>query len=122
MKRVLTLLIAFTVLAGCKGPEEKAAYGVIKRTFGKVPANVALRYEGPSEGNDWYSLEVKDGRLNVSGSSVVAICKGFHDYIQDNGYGSATWSGSRLELPARLPDSDPVRVESPFRTHLFYNV
>ena len=122
MKRVLTALIVLTVLAGCRGPEERAAYGVIKRTFGEVPANVSLRYEGPSEGNDWYSLEVADGQLNVSGSSVVAICKGFHDYIQDNGYGSATWSGSRLELPARLPDSAPVRVESPFKTHLFYNV
>lgn len=122
MKRVLTALLAVLVLAACGTPEERAASGVVKRTFGAVPANVSLRYQGPSEPNDWYSLEVKDGRLTVEGSSVVAICKGFHDYIQDNGYGSVTWSGSRLDLPGNLPDMPLHKVESPYARHLFYNV
>lgn len=112
MKKVLAAISAILILAACSAREERAAYGVIKRTFGEVPGNVSLKYEGLSEGADWYSLEVAGGTLTVGGSSVVALCKGFHDYIQDNGYGSATWSGARLDLPSDLPDLAPVKVES----------
>ncbi len=122
MKKVLAAISAILILAACGSREERTAYGVIKRTFGEVPENVLLKYAGPSGGADWYSLEVAGGTLTVSGSSVVALCKGFHDYIQDNGYGSATWSGARLDLPSELPDLAPIKVESPFEKHLFYNV
>ena len=118
----LIALFAATVACGCASPEERAAYGVVKRVFGSVPANLSFRCEGSDTSNPWYSQEVKGGMLTVEGSSAVALCKGFHDYIQDNGYGSHTWSGARLELPGRLPDMEKKRVESPFERHLFYNV
>lgn len=116
------VLIAVLMAAACHSPEDKAAYGVLKRTFGACPSNVSLVYAGPADSTSWYSLEVRDGRLTISGSSSVALCKGFHDYIQDHGYGSATWSGAVLRLPGRLPDMEKVVVTSPYERHLFYNV
>lgn len=121
--RIIVLAVsAALMLAACCRPEEKAVRQVIKRTFGACPSNVSFSYAGPSEGTDWYALEVSGGKLTVSGSSPVALCKGFHDYIQDNGYGSVTWSGSRLDLPRELPDMPRTQVTSPFSSHLFYNV
>lgn len=118
----LCVLFAVCLTVSCSVPQEKYAYDVVKRTFGSVPANLEFRYEPCPDSISCYSLEVGDGVLRVSGSSAVALCKGFHDYIQDNGYGSVTWSGSRLELPEDLPAMEKITVESPYSVHLFYNV
>lgn len=94
---------ALLLTAACSsGTPERRAQEVLRRTFGHVPANVEFRYTGPADSTDAYSLEVRQGRLRVSGTSVVAMCKGFHDYIQEQGYGCVMWSGSRLDMPAQL--------------------
>ncbi len=113
---LLTLLLIQTACITRKSPAEK----VIERTFGSFPKNVTFVLE-PSEAA-FFSTEVTDGRLIVHGSSTVALCKGFHDYIQENGHGNVTWSGKRLELPAYLADQPLKRVETPYRYHLFLNV
>ena len=61
-------------------------------------------------------------RPYVSGSSPVAICRGFYDYLTANGYGTVTWSGSRIRTARPLPRLAARRVVSPFRHRLYYNV
>lgn len=56
---------------------EKAASGVITRTLGRKPSNVKLVVTGPMEGSEYFSTEVKKGKLTVKGSSAVAVCRGF---------------------------------------------
>ena len=106
-------------MVACSSPVREAEQ-VIRRSFGKVPENLRLKLnEAPDQ---QYSLEVKEGTLYLEGSSPVALCKGFHDYILSEGYGVSNWSGNRLEFPQMLPDMDKQIVVSPFDNHLFYNV
>jgi alpha-N-acetylglucosaminidase len=126
MKKRLFLLAvaALAMLAGCaKNPTpEQSAAGVIERTFGAMPKNVEFAVVPAEDSCDVYVLEAAGGKLKVSGSTPVAMCKGFYDYIVHNGYGIATWSGNRLEFPDSVPDMAAEKVVSPFRYHLYYNV
>lgn len=69
---------------------EKAASGVITRTLGRKPSNVKLVVTGPLEGGEYFSTEVRKGKLTVKGSSAVAVCRGFYDYVTSNHYGLST--------------------------------
>lgn len=126
MKKIFTIIIltAGALLAGCSNPEEKAARAVVERTFGKEKtAKVKFRLtEKSGDGCDGYATEVRGGNLYVEGSSAVAMCRGFYDYITSNGYGIASWTGNRLDFPESLPDAPRKEVRSPFRDRLYYNV
>lgn len=117
----LTVLLLSGLWAAAT-PATDAARGVVERTFGFFPKQVRFK-EIPKAGDcDRYALQVRRGVLTVEGSSSVALCKGFHDYIRENGYGINSWTGNRLDLPRRLPAMAHREVVSPYRHHLFFNV
>ena len=129
--RLFKRLLVLTAFAGlllpqwatAVNPAADAAREVVARTFGQCPPNVEFRTIDPApSGCDRFATEVRDGRLRVEGSSPVALCYGFYNYIATHGYGVCTWSGSRLELPARLPDQARRETTSPFRRRLYMNV
>lgn len=116
----LGLFIALSCLVASCSSSAREAERVIRRSFGSVPENLQMELmDAPGQ---QYSYEVKGGTLYLEGSSQVALCKGFHDYILAEGLGVATWSGNRLEFPTVLPDCAKKTVVSPFDNHLFYNV
>ena len=101
----------------------EAAKAVVERTFGAFPRNVRFESaEAAPDGYNRYVQSVGDGCLTVKGSSPVAICRGFYDYILDNGYGVASWTGNRLSLPGKLPEMEEKEIVSPYRVHLYQNV
>ena len=127
MKRsiLLTFFLFFGLAAAAADRDGvREAQAVIERTFGEFPRHVTLKMQPKTDadGCDWFEYGVRRGVLRIEGSSVTALCRGFYDYVVRNGYGIASWSGNRLELPERLPDIAEVRVESPFRHRLYYNV
>ncbi len=97
------------------------AKGVVERSFGAFPERVTFAVIDKAEGCDRYRICSEPDALRIEGSSAVAICKGFHDYILENGFGLVSWTGNRLELPKRLPRLTK-EVTSPFRHHLYQNV
>lgn len=121
----LTLVVALAALyLPCRGSSPvDEAYGVLERTLGRRPENVVLSLtdKAPS-GCDRYTLEARDGKLLVSGSSAVALCRGFYDYVSTHGYGVCGWSGSRFDLPERFPASPLQETVSPFERRLYMNV
>ena len=121
---LLLLIAASPLFAAQRTDAVRSAREVLVRTIGSMPQNVVLRHVPglASEACDGFEHQARKGVLYVSGSSPVAICRGFYDYLTANGYGTVTWSGSRIELPARFPDSPRRRVVSPFRHRLYYNV
>ena len=129
MRFVFSLAALLMALTGCVGvaptdgsPSAEAAKAVVERTFGRFPRNVRFcSIEGADTVNR-YAIMVSDGILTVEGSTGVAICKGFHDYILSNGYGIASWTGNRLDLPRRLPEMGRREVVSPYAVHLYQNV
>lgn len=101
---------------------DQAARAVIGRTLGYVPKNLVLEVTGrDSAGRDYFSTEASQGRLIVRGSTPVAVCRGFYDYVKENGYGLVTWSANTVRLPKRFPDQELRTVVSPFRHRYYMN-
>ena len=123
MRRILIIIAAaWLTLCSCVSAPVKEARGVIERAFGKVPANVEFSMLEKPDSLDTYALSVKGGVLTVEGTSTIALCKGFYDYILENGYGISSWTGDRLEFPSDLKDMERKSVTSPFCDRLYYNV
>lgn len=115
---VLLCLLALTASA----QSVKEARAVIRRFTGKnVPLELSLSLD-KQEGCDRFETEVKKGKLYVRGSSPVALCRGFYDYVKSHGYGICSWSGNRADIPQTLQDQSPRTVVSPFRDHYYFNV
>lgn len=111
-----------TASAICQG-EVTAAFGVIHRfTEGEGPK---LRFNtlDDENGKPVYITDTTAEGLTISGSSGVAICKGFYDYVKSQGAGISSWTGKRFELPI-LPEnqSQRTKVVSPVKHHYYFNV
>ena len=126
MKKTISLMAAVCaavlVFCSCTPAQVKEAENVISRTFGTLPSNVEFSLLEKPDSLDTYALTVENDVLTVEGTSAVALCKGFYDYILANGYGIASWTGDRLDFPADLADQPRTVVTSPFCDRLYYNV
>ncbi|MCM1502903.1 MAG: alpha-N-acetylglucosaminidase [Bacteroidales bacterium] len=121
----LCFLLTFPAIAKSTkmSSRELAAKGVIERTLGYWPKNLVLSVTGPCEdGQEYFSTEVIKGRLHIEGSSTVALCRGFYDYVKSNGYGLVTWSVNTISLPEQLPDQARKIVVTPFQHRQYMNV
>ena len=122
---LLTIMLLLGLVAAAADRNAvREAQAVIERTFGEFPRHVVMKAVPAEEGqsDDYFQYEVRRGVLRIEANNTIALCRGFYDYILRNGYGIASWSGNRLELPERLPDCGLRRVESPFSHRLYYNV
>lgn len=103
--------------------KDKAARGVIARTLGYNPRNVIIEVTGPlNDSTEYYSTQVRKGKLTVKASSTVAACRGFYDYVKENHYGVVTWTVNNIKLPRRLPDQELKTVVTPFIHRQYMNV
>ena len=119
---LISIAAAWFMLCSCVPTPVKEAKKVIERTFGQVPANVEFSMLEKPDSLDTYALSVKGNVLTVEGTSAIALCKGFYDFVLENGYGIASWTGDRLEFPAELSDMARKSVTTPFCDRLYYNV
>lgn len=103
--------------------KDKAARGVITRTLGYNPRNVIIEVTGPlNDSTEYYTTQVRRGKLTVKASSTVAACRGFYDYVKENHYGVVTWTVNNIKLPRRLPDQELKTVVTPFIHRQYMNV
>lgn len=120
---VSTLAVALAVSAGGEpspSPTE-AARGVLTRLMDERARDFDLQVMPKEDGCDVFTLEARDGKVFVAGSSGVALCRGAYHYLRHTGLGMRTWYGQRLTLPKRLPDFPKTRVKSPHALRLYYN-
>lgn len=100
-----------------------AARAVMTRWIGHRAAGIHLAFLAPTkDGRDVFEVEAKAGILTIRGSSGVALCRGFYDYMKSEGLGSVSWCGSRVALPARWPDRAKRRVVCPYVHRYYLNV
>lgn len=128
MKKLFFVAICFICVSIAFGAtkEERAtvseAFRVIDRfTGGDMKFKLQLTLPKDEQGRDSYSYSVKKGVLTIKGSSGVALCRGFYDYIKSQGAGINSWSGNRFE---QMPITDMAEkvVKSPYRDHYYLNV
>lgn len=119
---ILILFMALLTGQHLYGHDIKEARSVIERFSGKkIPMTLSLSF-GKDNGFDRYEYSAENGRLSLRGSSGVALCRAFYDYLKANKAGIASWTGNRCELPDQLPDSPPVQACSPYLHHYYLNV
>ncbi len=94
---------------------------VIQRTIGKQHINVSLAIRS-DKGNNYFSYEVKNGKLQIQASDNVALCRGFYDYVKSNHMGLFSWSGNNITIPSVLKDQSFKKRISPFKNHYYFNV
>ncbi len=87
----------------------------------KLPVKLFLSMK-KEHGCDVYESEVRNNQLIIKGSSPVALCRGFYQFVRKQKAGIASWSGNRLDFPKQLPKNYTEKVRSPFKHHYYFNV
>lgn len=98
------------------------ARAVIERVVGGAVPGLSMESIPAEARRDVYEFEAANGALTVRGSSSVALCRGFNDYVRANGLGMVSWAeGRHLRIPARWPDAARERHATPFAIRHAYN-
>jgi alpha-N-acetylglucosaminidase len=98
-----------------------ASRAVLARLIPDRIGECDLQYIPPENGCEVYVVSAARGRLQIKGSSGVALCRGAYAYFRETGIGMVGWGGSNLQLPARLPDLDERHVACPYKFIQYYN-
>jgi alpha-N-acetylglucosaminidase len=95
--------------------------GVLLRQLGAHAADFDLRLIPGVGDHEVYELVATNGRVTVSGSTGIAICRGVYSYLRQHCDAMITWSGKHLDLPAKLPDVTFHRVVCPYKFVQYLN-
>jgi alpha-N-acetylglucosaminidase len=98
-----------------------AARAVLSRALGARASEFELTLMPAKDGHQVYELSASEGRVHISGSSGVALCRGAYRYLREACNCMITWSGSHLDLPTQLPSLDMVRCVCPYEQVQYYN-
>lgn len=96
--------------------------GVLSRITKTELKNLRIEFIKKNNERDQYSFEAQNGVIILKGSSVVAICRAFYDFLKNNHLGMLDWSGPHFRIPERWPDTPETKVVSPFQIRQAYNV
>jgi alpha-N-acetylglucosaminidase len=99
----------------------ESAREVLTRQIGNRAAEFDLEWIPLQDGREVYEMEVSDGRVKVSGSSGVAICRGVYSYLRESYNAMVTWSGRHLDLPSHWPSQPHRRVVCPYKFVQYLN-
>ena len=125
MEKKITLFFVLVIpaLMSCgqqKSEDVAPAKAVVTRILGDNKADV---FDLGIDKNiqNGYAVTVENGKVHVTGSDQVALCRGVYDYMKNAGKSIVSWSGKRIDLP------DPLReyaanVTSPYKYRFYFNV
>ena len=122
MLKLMVLFVMTTALFAKESSEISAARRVIGRQIGSKAKQIKISVVPKIKKCNTYSYEAKGGKLSISGSSPVAISRGFYDYARSVNLGMVGWRGAEFRVPKRWPDSKKVSVTTPFQFNQMYNV
>lgn len=126
MKRpLLATLLALTITTAAQSRETPAVHeaaAAIARFNGDKKVPFRLKLIDKIDGKDQFRTSVRNGKLEIHGSSGVALCKGYYDYLKGQHAGISSWSGNRNALPSKLANTPERHVVSPVEHHYNFNV
>ncbi len=98
-----------------------SAREVLIRQIGERVAVFDLAWIPTEDGREVYEIEAAEGRLKISGSSGVALCRAFYGYLRECCNGMITWSGRHVDLPSQWPALARRRVVCPYKFVQYLN-
>jgi alpha-N-acetylglucosaminidase len=124
MKRLRFAILAVlsTALFAKDSQTITAARQIIRRQIGAKADKIKINIVPKVNKCDTYSYSSKKGELLISGSSPVAIARGFYDYVRAANLGMVGWRGAELSIPTQWPDMKETSVTTPFQFNQMYNV
>lgn len=99
-----------------------SARDVIDRISSRHSDHVAIEQIQGENGLDVFEYEAQGGTLMLRGSTGVAICRSFYEYLRSNNLGMASWAGTTITIPPRWPDAARKRVVTPYQHRFYLNV
>jgi alpha-N-acetylglucosaminidase len=103
--------------------EIMAAKQVLMRVVGMRSSAFEFEKIAPEQGGlDVYEVIALGGKVQVKGSSSIAMTRGAYDYMRKACNVQYTWSSQQVMLPKDLPDMNIPRTVSPYRFRQYYNV
>ncbi|MBS1704723.1 MAG: alpha-N-acetylglucosaminidase C-terminal domain-containing protein [Armatimonadetes bacterium] len=122
MKWVLAMLAVMSCVTASATPQENAAKGVLQRLIGKRAAQFSFKQIDSTEGRDRYTVSASQGKVQVVGTTAVAMCRGAYDYLKDYCHCLVTWDGDQLALPTTFPDAQLDSGPNPNIYRHYFNV
>ena len=120
--RLIVFLSLSVMLTAKENSVIDEARAVIERQIGSKAKQIKIYVIPKVNKCDSYSYKAVDGLLSISGSSPVAIARGFYDYTRASNLGMVGWRGAEISVPKRWPDAKPVSVTTPFQFNQMYNI
>lgn len=120
MLRPLPMLFILAT-STCWAGQAEEARGVLNRLIGSRSRDFVLKVS-PAKDSDYFEYEAKGGKVYVTGSTGVSICRGAYEYLKEYCGVLVTWDGDQLALPASFPMAEKKQVISPNRFRHYYNV
>jgi alpha-N-acetylglucosaminidase len=127
--RVLVVLLGLSCVpssiqaaVGKESADAAAARRVLERVIGPKAASFDLTVSKGNSSADSCTVEARDGRVRITGTSGAVIVRGAYEYLRTSCNCMVTWSGAQLDLPARFPDRARFVVASPYRLRQYFNV
>lgn len=115
-------LLGLPLLAQPSRKEIKAAYKTVERVAPQMAGKLHFEALPKQAGCDVFEQQTGPNGLTIKGSSGVALCRGFYDFVRENGCGIVSWTGSRITPPANMEACTTREVVSPVPHHYYFNV
>lgn len=100
----------------------KATYDLLERVLPGTSDNFILSLKTSNNNKEEFEIEAAGGKVNIEGSSTIAITKGIYYYIRHALNGMITWNGKQVNIPKTLPDLPKAKISTPYDYRLYYNV
>ena len=128
-QKATILLITAIIIVGCNGTKTdkqfQPAQQVLARFIGQRASEITFKTinEDPQNpGKMVFEVVAKNGKVEVSGNSGVAQCRGAYTYLKEACNVMICWGGQHVELPAKWPDFSRKRIVCPFQYTLQDNI
>ena len=119
-RRQLVMGLAAALPAGAMAkPASDVAGQVLSRLLGRRASDFRLTVQ-PSA-TPAFSCHAQGGRVDITGTSPVAVLRGAYRYLVGAGLAHISWDGDRVALPRRLPQAESGRIESKFAHRVYMN-
>lgn len=116
---------ALCILSSCNPAPSvgiTASENVLIRTIGREHAKLFdLKLVHYPDDSDRFTVSASNGRVSISGSSPVALCRGAYDFLKHGCASMVSWSGNHINFPDPLPEYNH-QVTTPYHYRYYFNV
>lgn len=121
--RSLCLLLLSVCFNAWSNNNKAETLNVIRRFVKNENLKITLVLSLPKvDGRNQYAVSSQNGSLCIKGSSGVAACRGFYDFVKNNNLGISSWSGNRFEIPPVSGNFETLKKIAPFKHYYYMNV